>query len=239
MAEDHNNRRIRMRREKIRRIELIRAKECPESDEAQKWGWYLRRLERKSNGKNREGMVQARIRKKPKISEKYKVEPQTSYGKCIDHVVDALDMNRTDAEYALKTIGASYELIFLAYSMHINNSMGFRNAINIVSRCEFTQDDIEIYRNAHKLAKSEGMKIGEAIEILALTGYESFEKAAKPRKMQEAQNGLNLGQLLGPILPVAFSDLSEKERKELTYRLYGEPIGDIGRILEQSLEEDI
>ena len=214
MAEDHDNRRRHMRREKNRRTELVRAKENSESDEALKWGWYLRRLEGKSNGKNRKGKVQERIGKKPELSlqahsskdSEYTSDSSKSaeYEKHIAYVAESCGITRKDAKYAVDTIGPFHSLIAYAHSIYEHNKpkLTFRSTVNLVK---------------------EGI-VSEELDMQDLA-Y---------RVEQEANR------VLSTEPPKPFSNLPEDEKERVNHQLYGEPHnGEIVTVLEESLEQDI
>jgi hypothetical protein len=132
------------------------------------------------------------------------------YNKYIDHVVSSLDIERSDAEYAVNTIGPFHSLISYAYSMYEHNKdrMTFRGAVNRVSEGVFQEEyDVQVLRQ---------------------------------EEVQEPRDGLSLGHLLAPAFPTTFSNLPEEEREELRHKLYGDYNGgDIGNVIVEALEQDL
>lgn len=157
---------------------------------------------------------------------------RTPYEGCVEHIAGLFGFSdRVDAEYAVTALGGLYSLISLAYSMHINNSVNFRNAVDMVGEQKFTQKDIEAYLKACRLSESTRIRIGDAIEISALMGNEQEELPKSGLTLRE----MALSRIPPGAMPreISVSQLESREESiEVREKLYGHDGTDDHRLID-------
>jgi len=216
--ESAGNRRREMRREKRRRTDrlVLRAQQKAELERALEEG-----LKPSALYANKGRPVLPEDAHIALFGKEYGSEEQsTAYARCVDHVVKSLGLlDRADAEYAIDRLSSLYSLVELAYSMHVNNSVNFRDAVDMVSKQRFTESDVETYHRAYRLSESFGIRIGDAIEISALMDSEEEELPESSLALRERV----LDRIPSGAIPreIPVSQLGREESLEVREMLYG------------------
>lgn len=132
--------------------------------------------------------------------------PTAEYNKYVDYVVNSFGVERSDAEYAVDTIGPFHSLISYAHSMYEHNKdrMTFRGAIDRVSEGVFVKElDIQaITQEPEQIGTSLAHLLAETLPheraVREVYGLPDIERSPE----------------------ILLSELGHQERKDIRHRLY-------------------